>query len=110
MVADVCAKGLHVLYRGFLKNAVAEIEDVARASSSAAQNVFRARLDFFPLGEKQHGIEIALHRALVAEALPSGIERNTPVEADNLGARFLHGRQKRGTISSEIDNGHARFL
>ena len=35
------------------------------------QDVFRARLQFFPLGKQQYGIEISLHGAFVIEAATS---------------------------------------
>ena len=62
---------LHIVDRRFRQDAVAEIEDVAGASSGAAQNVFRARLQFLPVGEQQHGIKIALHGASRDRAGPS---------------------------------------
>ena len=62
---------LHIVDRSFGQNAVAEIEDVAGASGGALQNIFRARFQFFPVGEQQHGIEIALHRAFDARAAAS---------------------------------------
>src|ERR1039457_725559 len=110
MLADVSAERFHVVHRSFGKNAVAEIKDVARASGGLAQNIFGSRFEFFPIGEEQHRIEIALDGAFETEAPPSGVERNTPVEADYLRASLLHRRQKRGAVSAEIDDWHASFL
>ena len=63
MLADEIAERLYVVHRSFGKNAVAEIEDVAGASGGLAQNIFGPLFEFFPIGEEQHGIEIALHGA-----------------------------------------------
>jgi carboxymethylenebutenolidase len=89
---------------------VAKIEDVARASGSAAEDVFRARLQFLPIGEEQNGIEIALHRALMTEASPAIVERDTPVEPDHVGSSLFHGGQERGAVGAEINDGRASFL
>ena len=93
MLADVIAERFYVVHRSFGKNAVAEIEDMAGTSGGLAQNVLGPLLEFFPIGEEQHGIEIALHRAFQTKALPSGVERNAPVQANDFGAGFLHRGQ-----------------
>src|SRR5271157_236031 len=110
VLADVIAERFHVVHRSFWKDAVAQIEDVAGASSGLAQNVFGARLEFLPIGEEQHRIEIALHGAFEAEALPSGVERNAPVEANDVGAGFLHRGEKRRAVGSEVDDRRAGLL
>ena len=68
MVADKVAEGVYVVHRSFGKNAVAEIEDVAGPTGRLAQNIFGTLLQFFPIGEEQHWIKIALHGAFVSRS------------------------------------------
>ena len=100
----------HILDGSLRQNAVAKIKDVAGASGGAAQNIFRSRLQLFPVGEQQHRIEIALHGATMVEALPAFVERNAPVESDDVRARFFHGGQQRGAVGAEINDGRSRLL
>ena len=101
---------LHIVDWGFGEDAVAEIEDVAGASGGAAENVFGARLQFLPVGEEQNRIEIALHGALVIEASPAFVERDAPVEADDVRSGLFHRGQERGAVGAEINDGRAGFL
>ena len=101
---------LHVVHRGFGQDAVAEIEDVAGAAGGEAQNFFGAGFQFLPVGEEQHGVEIALHGAPVIEARPAFVERDAPVEADDVGSGFAHGGQQRGGVDAEINDGDADVL
>ena len=63
--ADKIAQRLHILYRSFGENAVAEIENVAGASGGLTENFFSLLFYMFPFREEEHGIEIALHPASV---------------------------------------------
>ena len=85
---------LHVLDRGFGQDAVAEIEDVAGTSGGAAKNVFRARFQFFPVGEQQYGIEISLHGGTVIEMRcqpsSSGMRQSRPITSAPVS--FIAGR------------------
>src|SRR5579862_8311057 len=110
MLLHETRQALHVLNRRLRQDAMAEIENMPRASGSTAKNIFRTRLYFFPVSEEKHWIEIALHRALVIEASPAFIEWNAPVESNNVGSRFAHRWQKRGAIGAKVNNGHSRLL
>ena len=74
------------------------------------KNFFGARFQFFPVGEEQHGIEISLHGCGVIETLPAFVERDAPVETDDVGSGFFHRGQKRGAVGAEINDGRAGFL
>jgi hypothetical protein len=89
---------------------MAEIEDVAGASGGEAQNFFSSRLQFLPIREQEDGIEIALHGAAMMEIAPALVERDAPIETDDVSASFIHGGQKRGAICTEINNGSAGLL
>ena len=89
---------------------MAEIEDVAGASGGELQNVFGAGLQFFPVGEKQDGIQIALHGAAMFEIAPALIERDAPVEADDFGSGFIHRGKQRGAVGAKINDWRAGLL
>src|ERR1700721_307513 len=100
----------YVVYRRFGEDAMAEIEDVAGASGGEAQNCFGSRLQFLPIREQEDGIEIALHGAAMMEIAPALVERDAPIETDDVGASFIHGGEKGGAIGTEINNGSAGLL
>src|SRR5258708_6470432 len=83
------------------EDAVTEIEDVAGASGGAAEDVFRARLQFLPPGKQQHGIEVTLDSALVIEPRPAFVEREAPVESDDVGSGFFHSGKQRSAVGAE---------
>ena len=63
--------GDDVIDRGFRQDAVAEIENMAGTSASAAQNFRHSTFYFFRRCEKRNRIEVALHRDIMADAWPS---------------------------------------
>ena len=80
---------------------------MAGASGGLAQNVLGAALEFFPIGEEQYRIEVALYGAFVAERLPAGVKRDAPVEANDFGSGLLHRGKKGRAVGAEIDDGHS---
>ena len=89
---------------------MAEIEDVAGASGGASQNVLCARLQLRPVGEKKNWIKIALHGAFVIEARPTFVERDAPIESNDVRSSLFHGGQQGGAVGTEINNGYSSFL
>src|SRR5215208_7490351 len=69
---------------GVRKDAVTEVEDVARAPARPLENVKRPRLGAFPRPEQQRGIEVTLHSPAFADVGPALVERDPPVEADHV--------------------------
>src|SRR5260370_11398029 len=101
-------ESFYVFERGFRQNSVAQIEDVPGPAAGLTQNRRRARAQLLLPGEEQDGIEIALHCPLKLQATPRLIEREAPVNSNNLGAGLFHRRQEGGRIRTEIDNGDFR--
>ncbi len=89
---------------------MAEVEDVAGASGGESQNFSRAGFQFLPVGEKQDGIEISLHGTAMVEIAPTFIERDAPIEADDVGSGFIHRGQQRGAVGAKINYRCAGFL
>ena len=72
---DVLRQPLHVLHRRRRQNAVAQIEDMPDAAADARENVVRLAEHAVDWAEQKCGIEIALDRAVVPNALPGDIDR-----------------------------------
>src|SRR5215831_17796809 len=100
-------KRLHMLDRRLGQNAMAQIKDVPRSPPGALNNISRCRLYLLPGGEKHDRIKIPLNGCLISDFLPSGIERNAPVQADDIGAGLGNFRKQGGRIGSEVDHGNA---
>ena len=65
------------------------------AAGDAGENIVGAAEHPFRRAEQQGRIEIALHGAVVADALPGPVERNPPVNADDVAARLPQFREYR---------------
>src|SRR5580700_343216 len=72
--------------------------------------MFSPLFQLAPGSKQQYRIEIALHRMIVSDRSPSFIQRNAPVEPNDLGSGLRHGRQKRRAVGTEIDDGNFGFL
>ena len=55
-------------------------------------------------------LEIALHGTVGADGAPAFVERDAPVEADDVGAGFAEGGEERGGVDAEVDDGDAEGL
>src|SRR5271155_5592396 len=62
------------------------------------------------LGEEGYRVEVALDRAGVVERAPALIERNPPVEAENIRAGHAHGGKQASGIDSKIDDWDTELL
>src|SRR6059036_284308 len=97
---------LKILDVGLGQDAVAEIEDVTRSPRGATQDVART-LDHESGRSEQHGgVEIALHTALESKAAPTLVERNPPVEGNDVRAglddRLQQGRGTGALLESIV--------
>src|SRR5215831_20536004 len=99
-----------VIDRGFRQNAVTKVKDVARASGGATQNVMSTRFHFFPPGKQEYRIEIPLHSVPCANRLPPKVERNPPIQTDDVGPGVAHRGQQSRAVVSEIDDPNTGFL
>ena len=68
---------------GLGKDAMAEVEDVARAAAGEIEDPARRLLDVRPRSEEEGRIEVALDGS-VADERPAVIESDPPVEADDV--------------------------
>ena len=71
--------------------------------------MFGSRLEFFPIREEQDGIEIALNGAAMLKIAPTFVERDAPIEADNISFGFIHRGEQRGAVSAKVNDGSAGF-
>src|SRR5262249_24683507 len=108
LVHDV-DEGLDVFEWSLLVDAVAEIEDVARAARGALENGRGGAADLRRAREQHSGVEIALHGHVEAEPLPGRTQVDAPIETDDVAPGFLHHRQERGRAHAEVDDGHVRI-
>src|SRR3977135_3203101 len=77
---------LKVFKRGWRHNAMAEIEDVAGAAARAPKPI-AGPLTAQLRRSKQHGrIQVALDAVLSADPIPTTVQRQTPVERDDIRA------------------------
>src|SRR5262245_13281871 len=93
----------HILDRGLGENAVAEVEDVPWATGCLLQDRLGARRDLFLSRKKNYRIEVPLHSAAMGEHPPTAIERNAPVESDDVGIRLLHEWKQGRRVCAEIN-------
>src|SRR3954468_24731237 len=80
---------------GLRKDAVPEIEDVARPSAGSSEDVADLASTLRGGREQCRGLQIALDRA-IPDAQPRGVQRNPPVDADDVPARCGEILQERG--------------
>src|SRR5579883_2829132 len=78
-LADHLDNGLHVVYRRFGKDAVAQVEDVARTRPCSAQQFVDSNLELGHGREQDHGVEIPLNGGAVADVHPGLVDIEAPV-------------------------------
>src|SRR5712691_7285093 len=104
---DEIHDGTHGSDVGFRKNAVTEIEDVARTSARAGEDVANLTRTFGRGCEQGHGLEVALDCTL-SDAGPGGIQRNPPVDADHVTARRGEVLQERRGAGAKVNQRDVR--
>src|SRR5207249_6837211 len=92
---------------GFRKDAMAEIEDVARTPTGLRKNCADLTRPLRGGCEQRRGLEIALDRT-ISDAGPCGIERNAPVDADDVATRCGEVLQERGGAGAEVNQRNLR--
>ena len=98
----------HILHRGLLQHAVAEVEDMAGPAAGLIENLLRATADFARIGKKYGGIEIALDGAIVADRAPGVVQSHPPIDADHRAAGLAQQRQEGRIAGGEMHQRHAR--
>src|SRR5262245_8001851 len=81
---------------------------MTRPPSGTAEDIPRCGLDPLPRTEQHRRVEVALHPPVLAYLGPPTIERNAPVEADDVAAGCRHVREKRRRASAEVDRRHSQ--
>src|SRR6187399_2495236 len=104
-LVNVSSDRLDMFQRRWREDAVAEIEDVTRASAGPGQHVVYRREDPIDRSKQQRRIEVALDGAIVSDSLPCLVERRTPVGADHVAAGLSHLRQDRPGSDAEVNRG-----
>src|SRR6266550_6774836 len=89
------------------KNAVAEIENMARTSPRPREDVANLTGPFRGGGKQCGGLEIALDCSL-SDAGPRGVQRNPPVDADDVATSRGEVFQKRRGAGTEVNQRHLR--
>src|ERR1700694_1769940 len=67
------------------EDAVTQVEDVSRTSGGTAQDIAGAVAHELGRAPWAGGAEVALDPTLEADTLPAPVERNPPVEGDDVG-------------------------
>src|SRR5687767_4918612 len=99
----VACDGLDVIERCGWQDAVAEIEDVPRPAVRAREHVVGRGQRAIDRTQEDGGIEVALNRAIEADALPRFVERRPPVGADHLTARVAQISKDRAGAHAEVN-------
>src|SRR2546428_5599129 len=93
------------------EHAVPEIEDVARTSAGAGEDVTDLTRALRGGREQCRGVEIALDRAITPpDARPGGVQRNAPVDADHVAARCCEVFEERGGGGAAVNERNVRWI
>jgi hypothetical protein len=87
---DEARERLDVLDGSGREDAVAEVEDVPGAPARSLQDVVGGAQQAMARPEEQRRIEVALHRPVRADLLPGDVERQPPVDADDVESAPTH--------------------
>ena len=86
-------------------HAVPEVEDMPRAPVRASQDPPHALADEVVRPVEHRGIEIPLHAFALTDPRPPFIERNAPVEPDDVAASLADVFEKLSRADPEVDRG-----
>jgi hypothetical protein len=107
-VADVLDEAADVLDRCLRDEPVPDVEDVAGATARAVEHVVDPQPELSPWREQGHRIEVALHGSFVPDDLPRLVQRQLPVEADDVAAASGGVVEVGAHPEREIDHRHTR--
>jgi len=100
----------HRIDRRFGKNAVPQIENVARPPLHFIENALGVLKGHFFRCKKNRGIHVPLNRSIVAGALPPIFNGGFPIEPDDRSPGFALKLKERIRAGSEMDHRHPRLL
>ena len=84
-----------------------EVEDVARPSAGAREDLVGRRENAVERAEQERGVEISLDAAVAADSRPGFVERRAPVGADHVAAGLAQLIEDRSGADAEMNRRHA---
>ena len=108
MLADEVDYGLDALGRCLGQYPVSQVENVTRAPRRPIEHVQYLGLKLARWCQQSDRIEVPLDAA-IGEALPSLVERDAPVHADQVAAGFTHEIEQRSGARSKVNERGSRF-
>ena len=108
-LVDVLHEASEVGGVGLGQDAVAEVEDVARATSGAGKYVVGTGLGYLEGSEEHGGVEVALNAVMVANAGPRAVKGHTPIDAHQVAAYVGHEFKEGSRPGSEMNGGHSKL-
>src|SRR5579872_5544873 len=94
---------LKVLQRRRWEDSMAQVEDVPRPSRRTPEYVLGALADELGGPEQDGRIEVALDPDAGADPLPAFVERNAPVQRNDVGARRRDRLEQDGGVGAEVN-------
>ena len=86
---------------------MAEIEDVPGPAGRPPKHIASSLADQLRRSQQHRRIHVALDAAIKTDAGPTTVQRNAPVERDDVGARQCNRLEQPGSVGAEVDGGHA---
>src|SRR5712691_2354828 len=99
---------LEVVDGGFGRHAMTEVEDVTGAPACPSQHVARPLSNEAGGAEQNGRVEIALHAALESDAAPTMVERDAPVQRDDVRTSLRDRFEQARRAGTEVDSRRAR--
>src|ERR1035438_383634 len=109
-LADEVDHGPHAVHRCLRQNAMAQIEDMARARPGALQNLMNSHFQLGQRREQNRWIQIALHSGAIADVHPSLVDVDAPIHAHHVatsGVQLAEEARRAGTEVNHRDAGGA---
>src|SRR5580658_10405186 len=107
-LVDEFGEAAEMVARRLREHAVAEVEDVSGPAGREREDLPRLAFDDIERREHHPGIEVALD-AEVADPAPRLIERQAPVDADDVRTAACHRLEEMRGRRPEVDRRHARL-
>ena len=82
---------------------MAEVEDVALGGGALGEDAADLAVDDVPAGEQQRRVEVALQRPARPHAGGGDVQRQPPVDPDDVGAGLAHRAQQLAGADPEVD-------
>src|SRR5207302_7107299 len=90
------------------QHTVSEVEDVPLCRCTATQDVAGSIGDDGPGREHDGRVEVSLHSSTGPDALCGLVERDAPVDPDDIGTGLTHQPEQLTGADAEVDPGHLR--